>query len=94
MIENILVRDPTSEAAPTQRLPVAAPKSLDGATIALLDITKFQSKVFLDFLDARLTEQGLKIKRYRKASNSKPAVPEIIQAIAKEADIVVEALAD
>ena len=94
MIENILVRDPTSEAAPTQRLPVAPPKSLDGATIALLDITKFQSKVFLDFLDARLTEQGLKIKRYRKASNSKPAVPEIIQAIAKEADIVVEALAD
>ncbi len=94
MIENILVRDPTSEAAPTQRLPVAPPKSLDGATIALLDITKFQSKVFLDFLDARLTEHGLKIKRYRKASNSKPAVPEIIQAIAKEADIVVEALAD
>jgi len=36
----------------------------------------------------------MKIKRYRKASNSKPAAPDIVQSIVKEADVAVVALAD
>ena len=91
---NIVLRDPTNEAASTMRKSVAMPDSLDGKTIALLDITKFQSDVFLNFLETRLAAQGHTIKRYRKASNSKPAAQDVVQAIVKEADIAVVALAD
>ena len=36
----------------------------------------------------------MKVKRYRKASNSKPAAQDIVQSIVKEADLAVVALAD
>lgn len=94
MAQEHAMRDPTSEAGLTVRARVPAPKSLDGLTVAFLDIAKERSDEFLDNLESRFLTQGLKVKRYRKASNSKPAAQDVIQAIVKEADVVVEALAD
>ncbi|MDH3700162.1 MAG: hypothetical protein OEU46_02520 [Alphaproteobacteria bacterium] len=88
------VRDPTSEASETMRTPKALPPDLAGKTIALLNISKERSDEFLDQLEVKFSEAGFPVKRYRKASHSKTAAPEIIQAIVQEADIVVESLAD
>ena len=68
--------------------------TLNGKTIALLDIAKERSDEFLDTLETRFVSQGFIVKRYRKASNSKNAAQDIVQAIVSEADIVVEGLAD
>ena len=89
-----VLRDPTSEAASSMRKSVAMPDDLKGKTIALLDISKERSDEFIDYLESRFTAQGMKIKRYRKASNSKPAAQDIVQQIVKEADVAVVALAD
>ena len=78
MAEELFMRDPTSEASSTLRAPVPFPPDITGKTIALLDIAKERSDEFLD----------------RKASNSKNAAQDIVQAIVSEADIVVEGLAD
>ena len=94
MAEELFMRDPTSEASSTLRAPVPFPPDITGKTIALLDIAKERSNEFLDTLESRFTAGGFTVKRYRKASNSKNAAPEIVQAIVSEADIVVEALAD
>jgi alpha-galactosidase/6-phospho-beta-glucosidase family protein len=94
MPEMTFLRDPTSEAAATLRPRKDLPADITGKTIALLDISKERSDEFLDHLEVKFTEAGFPVKRYRKASNSKNAAPDIIQAIVKEADIVVESLAD
>ena len=88
------MRDPTGEAASVQRERRRPPETLDGLTIALLDIGKTRSDEFLDTVDARLSARGLKVKRYRKPTNAKVAPVEVLQSIATEADVVVEALAD
>lgn len=89
-----VLRDPTSEAPTSARKSVPMPDDLNGKTIALLDISKERSDEFIDYLESRFTAQGMKIERYRKASNSKPAAPDIVQSIVKEADVAVVALAD
>jgi hypothetical protein len=94
MAEELFMRDPTSEASSTLRKPVPFPPDIAGKTIALLDIAKERSDEFLDTLETRFVSQGFTVKRYRKASNSKNAAPNIVQAIVSEADIVVEGLAD
>jgi hypothetical protein len=88
------LRDPTSEASASLRARTALPGDITGKTIALLDIAKERSNEFLDHLETKFSEEGFTVKRYRKASNSKNAAPDIIQAIVQEADIVVESLAD
>lgn len=89
-----VLRDPTNEAAASARKSVPMPDDLSGKTIALLDISKERSDEFIDYLESRFTAQGMKTKRYRKASNSKPAAQDIVQEIVKEADVAVVALAD
>lgn len=75
----------------------AAPRldALAGARIALLDITKPGGRVFLDRLDALLRGRfGVAgTVRVEKATYTKPARPEILDAL-RGADAVVEALAD
>ena len=88
------MRDPTAEAAPVQRERLTPPKSLDGLTIGLLDIGKTRSDEFLDSVDRLLTERGHKVRRYAKPTNAKPAPVAVVQSIATECDVVVEALAD
>ena len=75
----------------------AAPRltTIEGKTIALLDISKPGGSVFLDRLEARLrTEHGVaQVIREMKPTFAKPAPAEILQRI-RGADAVIEALAD
>lgn len=75
--------------------PLAArPASIDGATIALLDITKNRGAEFLDQIESRLGAAGAGTSRYSKEIFSKPAAPAVIDQIAARSDLAVEALAD
>ncbi len=94
MAEKNFLRDPTSEAATTIRPTLAFPRDFNGKTIALLDISKERSREFLDRVALKLSDGGYTVKRYRKGSHSKVAPPEITEAIVREADFVIESLAD
>jgi len=88
------LRDPTAELNPLLRERRTPPDSLDGKTIALLDIGKARSREFLDRLEQQFRTQGLLTRRYAKPTNTKVAPVEVFQAIATEADVVVSALSD
>ena len=68
--------------------------TLEGATVALLDITTRRGDEFLDRLEARLRERGAETFRVSKEIFSKPADPELIRRIANRGDLAVEGLAD
>ena len=89
-----VVLDPTPEEAPVARPRSERPVSLDGLTIGLLDISKPRGDVFLDQVELRLRERGLKVARYRKPTFTKPAPIDLRQEIAMHCDVVIEALAD
>ena len=75
--------------------PLAArPASLQGARVALLDITKRRSDEFLDRIEELLRARGAQPFRVVKEIFSKPAEPEIIRRIADRGDLAVEGLAD
>ena len=79
------------------REPVAfapRPESLDGKTVALLDINKARGSEFLDRIEVLLRERGAETLRVAKPSFSRPATAEQIAEIAERAELVVEALAD
>ena len=86
--------DPTSERAPAHRERMARPASLDGLTVGLLDISKARGDVFLDQLEVRLRERGLRVERFRKPTFAKPAPLDLRHQIATTCDVVIEALAD
>lgn len=92
--ESLIMRDPTAETMPLQRERLAPPESLEGRTVALLDIGKARSNEFLDHLDGKLKQRGLITRRYAKPTNTKVAPDSIVQSIATEADVVVSALSD
>jgi hypothetical protein len=89
-----VILDPTGEQAIVARERVARPKSIDGLSIGLLDISKARGDIFLNRLEEELTNRGAKIKRYRKPTFTKPAPHDLRQQIASECAAVVEALAD
>ena len=82
--------DRRREAEPPARRPAA----LEGARVALLDITKRRSDEFLDWIEELLRAQGARPFRVVKEIFSKPAEPEIIRRIADRGDLAVEGLAD
>ena len=86
--------DPTSERALAVRERLPRLDSLEGRTVALLDISKPRGDLFLDHLEARLRERGAEVERYRKPTFTKPAPIDLRQEIAVNCDAVVEALAD
>jgi hypothetical protein len=86
--------DPTAESRPPRRERVARPGSLEGATLGLLDISKARGDVFLDRLETQLVRRGIRVRRYRKPTFTKPAPVDLRQQIAVECAAVVEALAD
>ena len=86
--------DPTAEREVAARPRVPRPASLDGLTVAVLDISKPRGDVFLDRVAERLGERGIAVKRYRKPTVTRPAPLPLQQQIALEANIVVEGLAD
>ena len=88
------MRDPTAETTPLKRARLKPPASLDGLTIGLFDIGKTRTDEFLDQVEKRFAERGLKTRRYAKPTNAKVAPPEVIQKVVDEADVVLIALSD
>ena len=89
-----VVLDPTAEDNPVERERCPRPESLAGLTVGLLDISKPRGDVFLNTLEALLTERGARVLRYAKPTFTKPAPVDLRQKIAVECEAVVEALAD
>lgn len=88
------VLDPTNETKPTAIPRVERPASLKGLTVGLLDISKPRGNRFLDRIEERLTEQGIKVERFKKPTFTKPAPVDLRHEISTKCDVVIEALAD
>ena len=86
--------DPTGEREAAERPRLARPKSLDGLTVGVLDISKVRGDVFVEEVATLLEGRGIAVKRYRKPTVARTAPQEIEQAIVEEVDVVVEGLAD
>ena len=86
--------DPTAERSPAKRERLSRPTSLKGITIGLLDISKARGDVFLDQIEAQLKARQLTVKRFRKPTFARVAPPDLARQIARECDVVIEALAD
>jgi hypothetical protein len=80
------VREPVAHAP--------RPEDLRGRTVALLDINKARGAEFLDRVEELVRERGAETVRVSKPSFSRPATAEQIAEIARDAELVVEALAD
>jgi hypothetical protein len=89
-----VVLDPTGERHPTGRARAARPPSLDGRVVGLLDISKPRGDVFLAHLASLLAARGATVRRYTKPTFTKPAPADLKARIARECQVVVEALAD
>ncbi|HEX7127601.1 MAG TPA: hypothetical protein VF406_17725 [Thermodesulfobacteriota bacterium] len=86
---------PKAERAPAVAF-VPRPAALGGLRVGFLDNTKPNSDLYLrtvaDALDRRV---GLAARIHRrKRDSSSPAAPELIAEMAKEADVVVNAVPD
>ncbi len=86
--------DPTSEMSPEYREPLPRPKTLEGLTVGLLDISKARGDIFIDRIEDLLGQRGIKTLRYKKPTFTRVAPVELTQQIASECDVVVESLAD
>ncbi|MDA0225637.1 MAG: hypothetical protein O2975_05935 [Proteobacteria bacterium] len=91
---NQVLLDPTFEASASMRERRAPPATLAGRTVGFLDIGKARGNVFLDRLEARLTDRGIAVKRYAKPTNARTAPIPVLDAITEECDVVVDALSD
>ena len=94
MNEGYALRDPTAERGSVMRQRLTPPVSLEGRTVALLDIGKERSDEFLDSIEAMLADKGLTVRRYAKPSPTTLAADYASADIATEADVVIESLAD
>ncbi len=89
-----ILRDPTAETAPMLRARLQPPASLDGLTVALLDIGKTRADEYIDRLQELLAARGISWRRYKKPTNSRTAPVELLQQIARECQVAVIALSD
>jgi hypothetical protein len=87
--------DPTDSVA-VPRKNASRPATLDGTVITLLDISKARGDHLLDRVEELLRERARPraILRRRKPTFARPAPDELRQAIVRESDLVIEALAD
>ena len=93
-IGDTLLRDPTPETASTRRAPVPPPADVRAGTVALLDIGKMRGDEFFDRLGEILAARGLRLKRWKKPTNTRTAPLPILHEIAAEACAVIIALSD
>ena len=93
-MSTIKLRDPTAETSPTRRARLAPPSSLDGKTVALMDIGKSRGAVFIDRLEGHFKKAGIATRRYAKPTNTKVAPTALMQRIAAENQLAVIALSD
>jgi hypothetical protein len=89
-----MMRDPTAETAAEMRPRRAPPASLEGVTVALMDIGKMRGDEFIDRLEGLFRERGIATRRYKKPTNTRTAPIELLQKIAAECQVVVIALSD
>lgn len=89
------ILDPTDERVPVRRALTQRPEAISG-TVALLDISKPRGDVLLDQLEVLLRDRlpEVDVLRYSKPTFTKPAPEALRQELAKEADFVIEGLAD
>lgn len=88
------MRDPTAETSALKRARRAPPKSLEGLTVGLFDIGKSRTPEFLDRVEQRFKERGLKTYRCGKPTNAKVATTENLQKIASEVNVILIGLSD
>ena len=88
------LRDPTAERSGLRRPRRDRLESLDGRSVALLDIGKMRGDEFVARLELRFTEAGIATRTYRKPTNARVAPVELLQRIAQENHAVVLALSD
>ncbi len=93
MSESVLL-DPTNELEPTRREGAAGLPSFDGATIALVDISKARGSVFLDRLEELLRARAIDVARFRKPTHAKVAPPDLRRRVTMQCRAAVVALAD
>ena len=93
-MSSITLRDPTAETSPTRRARLAPPPSLDGRSVALMDIGKALGAEFIDRLEGHFKKAGITTRRYRKPTNTKVAPTDLLQRIAAENQLAVIALSD
>ena len=87
--------DPTdSVAVPRKTAP--RPSTLDGKVITLLDISKAKGDHLLDRIEELLRERAKPkaIVRKKKPTFARPAPPALREEIARDTDVLIEALAD
>jgi 3-hydroxyacyl-CoA dehydrogenase len=70
------------------------PAGIGGRRVVLLDIRKNRGAEFLDRIETLLQAAGADTARTAKEIFSKPAALALIDDITRDADLVVEALAD
>lgn len=93
MYESSLL-DPTPELASTLRARRSPSASLEGKTVALMDIGKMRGDEYIDRLEVLFRERGVATRRYKKPTNTRTAPVEMLQDIAENCDLVVIALSD
>lgn len=91
----MILVNPMNEIAPEAAAPAPRLLSMEGRTIALLDISKPGGNVFLDRIEVLLKERyGVaNVIREMKPTFAKPAPQAVIDKI-RGADAVIEGLAD
>ena len=94
MNSQMKLRDPTAESSPVRRARLVPPPSLDGKSVALMDIGKSRGAEFIDRLEGHFKKAGIATKRYAKPTNTKVAPVAVMQQIAAEAQLAVIALSD
>ena len=93
-MDNRTLLDPTGEHQPPVRKQAGRPKSLEGLTVGILDIGKARGDVYLNRLDERLTQSGIKVKRYAKPTPSRLVANDVKQKMLSEVQAAVIGLAD
>lgn len=93
-MEGRILLDPTGEHQAVARKQAPRPQNLQGLTIGFLDIGKARGDVFLDRLDERLTERGVKVNRYAKPTPSRLVATDTRQKMISEVQSAVIGLAD
>ena len=94
MTAQVKLRDLTAESSPVRRPRLVPPPSLDGKTVALMDIGKSRGKEFIARLEGHFKKAGIATRRYRKPTNTKVAPTDLLQKIAAENQLAVIALSD
>jgi len=92
--DGTILLDPTSERSPEKRQRLKPLDSLEGKTVALLDISKARGDVFLDRVEALLRNKGAAVERFSKPTFARVAPPDLKREIATNCHAVIEALAD